>query len=60
MGEDYEPKQGSKEEKYEHALEELEGRLENSAHPIANRSNLLAILKAEFGWWWVGFYFLHN
>lgn len=46
MGEDYVPVSGSKKEKYEHLLEEMEWRIEEGSHPESNRSNLVAILKA--------------
>jgi L-methionine (R)-S-oxide reductase len=37
---------------------ELMDRLDSNSHPIANTSNLIAILRQEFNWWWIGFYWL--
>ncbi len=45
-GNDYVPlRTGPKKERYERVAEELENRLDPNSHPIANTSNLLAILR---------------
>jgi len=49
---------GSKEERYQRVQAELCNRLDSNSHPLSNTSNLLAILKQEFNWWWIGFYWL--
>lgn len=38
----------------------MEFRVDQGYHPLSNICNVLSMLKAEFGWWWVGFYFLHG
>ena len=45
MGEDYEPIEGSKEQKYEHVLEEMEFRIDKANHPLSNLCNVLSMLK---------------
>ncbi len=58
-GSDYVPLgSGSREQRYARVMEELEGRLDSGSHPISNSANLLAILKQEFNWWWVGYYWV--
>ena len=32
--------------------------MDSNSHPLANTSNLIAILIQEFGWWWIGFYWV--
>ena len=45
-GNDYVPlRTGSKTQRYARVTEELENRLDPNCHPIANTSNLLAILR---------------
>jgi GAF domain-containing protein len=61
MGEDYIPiESNNKAQKYLHILSEFPHRIYISNHPESNRNNLLALLKVEFGWWWVGYYFVHK
>ena len=51
-------KAGNKREKYENVRREFRERLDSNAHPLSNTSNLIAILMQEFGWWWIGFYWV--
>ena len=61
MGEDYLPLiEADKAKKYEHILEEMEWRVDRSNHALSNLSNVVSMLKIEFNWWWVGFYFVYK
>lgn len=60
-GKDFKPMHGhDKAKRYENVRDEFEGRLDSSSHPLANTSNLIALLKQEFNWWWIGFYWVRN
>lgn len=57
--EDYIPLDGkSKEEKYKNAISCFRSLIDENDHPLSTTSNLLALLRQEFNWWWIGFYFL--
>lgn len=45
-----------KQEKYRHVLEQLEAIIAHESNLIANMANICAVLKTEFGWFWIGFY----
>ncbi len=45
-----------KDEKYKNVLGQLEAILAHESNLIANMANICAVLKAEFGWFWIGFY----
>lgn len=45
-----------KSEKYERLAVEARALLADEKDTVANLANLAALLKAEFGFWWVGFY----
>lgn len=32
--------------------------VDKKLHPVSNQANIVAALKEQFGWWWVGFYFV--
>ena len=48
--------EGSREEKYRSVLDQLPFIIGGERDLIANMANLAAMLKAQFGWHWVGFY----
>jgi L-methionine (R)-S-oxide reductase len=45
-----------KELKYEKTLQELGAIWDNQIQLVGNLANVCAVLKTEFGFWWVGFY----
>lgn len=45
-----------KEEKYNSVVVQLEAIIAHESNLIANMANICAVLKEEFGWFWVGFY----
>ena len=45
-----------KEEQYNSVLEQLGAIMAQETNLIANMANICAVLKTEFGWFWVGFY----
>lgn len=58
MAEDLQIAKGSKAEQYESLLPQVKGLLEGENDLIANTANVVAALKEQFGWFWVGFYFV--
>lgn len=56
MAEDLHIAQGTKSEKYESLLPQIKGLMEGESDVTANMANLVAALKEQFGWFWVGFY----
>jgi L-methionine (R)-S-oxide reductase len=60
MAEDLQIAKGSKAEQYESLLPQIKGLLEGENDLIANTANVVAALKEQFGWFWVGFYFVKN
>lgn len=56
MSEDLHIAQGSKEEQYQSLIPQLKGLLEGEPDLIANMANMVAALKEQFRWFWVGFY----
>ena len=46
----------TKEEKYQALLPQAQGLLSGENDPIANMSNLVALLHQEMCFWWTGFY----
>lgn len=60
MAEDLLITKGTKEEQYESLLPQLEGLLEGETDLIANLGNVVAALKEQFKWLWVGFYLVKN
>lgn len=58
-GNDFIPtKSNNKRDKYQNVQREFEDRLDSNSHPLSNTSNLISILKEEFKWWWIGFYWV--
>lgn len=58
MAEDLQIAKGSKAEQYESLFPQVKGLLEGENDLIANTANVVAALKEQFGWFWVGFYFV--
>lgn len=60
MAEDLSIVTGSKTDQYESLIPQIKALLEGEADLIANTANIVAALKEQFGWFWVGFYFVKN
>lgn len=60
MAEDLTIASGTKEEQYKQLLPQIEGLLTGETDLVANLANAAAALKAQFNWWWVGFYVVKN
>ncbi len=56
MAEDLHIATGSKEAQYSTLIPQIKGLLTGEADEIANMANVVAALKEQFGWFWVGFY----
>lgn len=56
MAEDLHIISGTKTDQYESLLPQVRGLLEGEPDLIANLANVIAALKEQFGWFWVGFY----
>lgn len=51
---------GNKAELYQSLLPQIRGLLEGEPDLIANMANVVAALKEQFGWLWIGFYIVKN
>ena len=51
---------GTKEEQYLSLLPQIKGLLDGEPDLIANLANVVAALKEQFGWLWVGFYLVKS
>ena len=60
MAEDLSIAKGTKEEQYESLLPQIKALLEGEPDLIANLANVVAALKEQFNWLWVGFYLVKN
>ena len=60
MAEDLLISKGTKQEQYETLLPQIKGLLEGEPDLIANLANVVAALKEQFGWLWIGFYLVKN
>jgi L-methionine (R)-S-oxide reductase len=60
MAEDLHIIKGTKEEEYRSLLPQIKAVIEAEPDLIANLANVCACLKEQFGWLWVGFYFVKN
>lgn len=60
MAEDLKIIQGSKEHQYISLIPQIKSLIEAESNMIANMANICAALKEQFGWLWVGFYFIEN
>lgn len=56
MAEDLKIIEGTKAEQYAALLPQIKALLEGEPDQIANMANMVAALKEQFGWLWVGFY----
>jgi len=56
MAEDLQIITGNKAEQYRSLIPQVKGLLEGETDPVANMANVVAALKEQFGWLWVGFY----
>jgi L-methionine (R)-S-oxide reductase len=56
MAEDLLMATGSKAEKYKTLLPQIKALVEGEQDQVANLANIVAALKEQFGWLWVGFY----
>jgi L-methionine (R)-S-oxide reductase len=60
MSEDLHIATGSKRERYESLLPQIRALMEGETDQVANLANLVAALKEQFGWLWVGFYLVKD
>ena len=60
MAEDLKITKGSKVEQYESLIPQIKGLLDGESDLIANLANVVAALKEQFSWFWVGFYLVKN
>ena len=60
MSEDLIIVKGNKTDEYESLVPQIKGLLEGEPDFIANLANVVAALKEQFGWLWVGFYVVKN
>lgn len=60
MAEDLQIITGNKKEQYQSLLPQIKGLLEGEPDLVANMANVVAALKEQFGWLWVGFYVVKN
>ena len=60
MAEDLEIIKGNKEEQYRSLLPQIKGLLSGETDLVANMANVVAALKEQFPWFWVGFYMVKN
>ena len=58
MAEDLHIIQGTKEEQYKELIPQIKGLLTGEPDLTANLGNICAALKEQFGWLWVGFYWV--
>jgi L-methionine (R)-S-oxide reductase len=60
MAEDLHIIAGHKTEQYQSLLPQIKGLLDGEPDLIANLANVVAALKEQFGWLWVGFYIVKH
>ena len=60
MAEDLKIIAGTKEEMYSALLPQVKALLYGETDLIANMANMVAALKEQFGWFWVGFYLVNG
>lgn len=56
MAEDLQIITGNKAEQYDSLIPQIKGLLDGEPDLVANLANVVAALKEQFGWFWVGFY----
>lgn len=60
MAEDLTIIKGTKTEQYEALIPQIKGLITDETDLIANLANVVAALKEQFGWFWVGFYWVRG
>ena len=60
MAEDLNIIKGTKSEQYEMLIPQIKSLVEGETDLIANLANIAAALKEQFGWLWVGFYWVKD
>ena len=60
MAEDLEIISGTKTESYESIIPQIRALIEGEPDLVANLANIVAALKEQFGWFWIGFYLVKN
>lgn len=60
MAEDLSIIKGDKKAQYESLIPQIKALLEGETDLVANLANMAAALKEQFGWFWVGFYWVKN
>src|SRR5689334_19282139 len=60
MAEDLSIVTGTKRQQYESLIPQIKGLLEGETDLVANLANVVASLKEQFQWLWVGFYLVKN
>ena len=60
MAEDLNIIKGTKAEQYEMLIPQIKSLIEGETDLIANLGNIAAALKEQFGWLWVGFYWVKD
>jgi GAF domain-containing protein len=60
MAEDLTIIAGNKTEQYESLIPQIKGLLEGEEDLVANLANVVAALKEQFGWFWIGFYLVKS
>lgn len=58
MAEDLNIIKGNKQTQYESLIPQIKALLEGENDLVANLANIAAALKEQFGWFWVGFYWV--
>lgn len=58
MAEDLSISKGSKTEQYEALIPQINALITGEPDLVANLANIAGALKEQFGWFWVGFYFV--
>ncbi|WP_315819075.1 hypothetical protein [Paraflavitalea speifideaquila] len=56
MAEDLLLLKGTKQEQYESLIPQVKALIDGEPDLVANLANVVAALKEQFGWFWVGFY----
>ena len=56
MAEDLQIAKGTKENQYSSIIPQIEALISYETDLVANLANIVAALKEQFGWFWVGFY----
>lgn len=56
MAEDLQLAEGSKTDQYRLLLPQIRALVEGETDRVANLANIVAALRQQFGWFWVGFY----